>query len=122
MLDRRTVLIVEEEFLIAIDIQRVLEGMSAQQTIFTRSAHEALAIQERWPEIDLAIVELRQGDPASVQLAQKLSAAKIPMVICTADTSLRRGVAELPSAKVLIKPVPDEALASAIGQALAISI
>lgn len=120
MLSGCTVLVVEEEFLIALDIQRVLESLHAEQTLFARHSVEAQAMPAGWPGINLAIIELRADCPAGFELAQQLAAAAIPMIITTSDPGLHTAIAGPIQPQILLKPIPDIELASAIQQALAI--
>lgn len=117
MLNGRPALIVEEEFLIALDIQRMLESMGAGQTLFARNADEARQLDAHWNDLALAIVELRMDDHMSQQLCADLVAAGLALVVTTGDIGLHRQVSE--DAPLLMKPIPEEALASAVQQALA---
>ncbi|KRA50484.1 response regulator [Devosia sp. Root635] len=119
MLAGQTVLIIEDEFLIALDIQRILEPLGAGKTLFARTTAEAEELREFWPEIGVAVVEVLAHDAERILLAEKLGAAGIPVVLTTADITVRHGLAHLPTAPLLVKPVPEEALASAISAALA---
>lgn len=117
MLNSQSALIVEEEFLIALDIQRMLEAMGAGQTILARNVAEARQLRHVWPELKLAVVELRQGDADGQRFAQELAEAGIPLVVTTGDFGLSRQMnGKVP---VILKPLPEEALASAVGEALA---
>lgn len=118
MLTGQKTLVVEEEFLIALDIQRVLEEHNVGQCVFARSSQEALALRERWPEYSLAIVELRARQPANLELLRGLDAAGVRLIITTSDLSQRAGVLDLPEAPTLIKPFPEAELMSAINKAL----
>ncbi|HWU17435.1 MAG TPA: hypothetical protein VN155_07105 [Devosia sp.] len=118
MLNGRTILIVEEEFLIALDIQRVLEDHDAGQCVFARSAAEALALSERWHTYSLAIVELRPDHADSIALLRGLSQAGTNLIVTTSDPGLRSGSDVAPGAPTLIKPFPEEELLSAIGKTL----
>lgn len=119
MLNGRTALVVEEEFLIALDVQRMLEALGVGQTLFARTPAEAEQLRARWPEIAIAIVEARMGDPVSAQLAQGLAAARIPIVLITGDLDVQHDFADRPDLPVVVKPVPEGALAEAVRQALA---
>lgn len=121
MLSGCTVLVVEEEFLIALDIQRILESLNAEQTVFARNSAEALAMPAGWSGLNLAIIDLRADCPAGFELARQLAAASIPMVITTSDTGLHKQVPAPLEAKILLKPVREEEMASAIQKALATS-
>jgi CheY-like chemotaxis protein len=113
MLSGRPALIVEEEFLIALDIQRMLEAIGVGQTLFARNAAEAHHLQAQWSELSVAILELRLSDPRNRALADELAALGIPVVIITGDRGHKI------DAPLVSKPVSEEALASAIQQALA---
>ncbi|HTN62900.1 MAG TPA: hypothetical protein VL147_15375 [Devosia sp.] len=119
MLAGQTVLIVETEFLIALDIQRCLETFGAAQTIFARDTAEALNTASLWPSFGLALVEFRHGQDDDLALLQGLRQADVKLVLLTADTVSRGGDASLPSLPVVTKPFLEEDLASAIRQALA---
>lgn len=119
MLNGRTTLILEKEFLIALDIQRILEDLGAGQTLVVRTPIEAEQLRHRWPEIALAIVETDLGADAVMDLADALLAAGIGVVLTTADLALHHGYDEQPSVPLVLKPVPEADLASAIKQALA---
>jgi len=117
MLNGRPALIVEEEFLIALDIQRMLEAMGAGQTLFARNADEARQLGAYWNELALAIVELRMDDHLSQQLCADMTASGMALVVTTGDIGLHRHVSE--DAPLVMKPFPEETLASAVRQALA---
>ncbi len=120
MLNGRTALIVEEEFLIALDVQRMLETLGVGQTLFARTPAEAEQLRARWPEIAIAIIEARMGDALSLQLAQSLAAARVPTVLTTSDLDVQRDFADRPDLPIVVKPVPEDALAEAVRQALAV--
>ncbi|MDB5527598.1 MAG: hypothetical protein JWR51_701 [Devosia sp.] len=119
MLTGQTVLIVESEFLIALDIQRCLEAFGATQTVFARNPAEALGAIDRWPSFSLALVEVRHQHCDDAALLRGLKDAGIKLVLLTADTTLRRGHSDFPAAPVVMKPFLEEDLASALKQALA---
>lgn len=118
MLTGQTALIVEEEFLIALDIQRMLEALGVGQTLFARTPAEAEQLRARWPEVALAIVEVRTGDAPALALAESLMTAAIPTVLITADIDAQHGIVGMLTLPVVIKPIPEEHMATAIRRAL----
>ena len=118
MLKGQNVLVVEEEFLIALDIQRMLEDLGAGQMLFARSPQEAARLHERWPSLGLAIVEIRFDGQPSLELATRLRDAGVPIVLSSANSSRRHGMPELPGAPVFVKPMAEDDLVRAIGMAL----
>ena len=117
MLNGRPALIVEEEFLIALDLQRMLEGLGVGQTLFARNMMEARKLRQHWPDLAVAIVEMSADGTDDRQLTAELAAAAVPLVITTGDFGLSRTVTGV--IPVIVKPIPEQSLASAIEQALA---
>jgi CheY-like chemotaxis protein len=118
MLNGQTILVVEAEFLIALDLQRMLEELNAGQMLFARSPQEACQLEPHWATLALAIVEVQPDQPQAAVLLHGLHAAGIPVVISTADTAMRRGHPDFPGVPVLLKPVAEEHLAPALQLAL----
>lgn len=119
MLNGRNILVVEEEFLIALDIQRMLESHKAGQMLFARSPQEALEQQTHWPTLGLAIVELNIDAEQSLALAERLRDAGTPLILHTADSSVRNGHSKFPGVPVVVKPASEDRLHEAIHTALA---
>ena len=119
MLNGRTALVVEEEFLIALDIQRMLEANGAGQILFARTTAEAEQLSASWPELGLAIVEVRSHGTTAHSLVDSLKRAGVPLVLTTADVTMGKGARAFPDLTLIPKPIPEDALASAIEQALA---
>jgi DNA-binding LytR/AlgR family response regulator len=118
MLNGRKALILEKEFLIALDLQRVLEGFQVGETLFAHNAAEAGHWHRRWPDIALGLIEIHQDDPPTEALVATLLDAGVPVVLITADTALLQGYSRFPRLPVLIKPVPEPELKAAITAAL----
>jgi CheY-like chemotaxis protein len=119
MLTGQTVLVVEEELLIALDIQRVLESFNVGETTLAHSVGEALALQDHWSSCALAIIDLKRAAPDELALCEALRNAGVPLVFTTADYITARGVPGMHDVAVVLKPVPEQKLTSAIAGALA---
>jgi CheY-like chemotaxis protein len=104
MIDGKKFLIIEGEFLIALDMQRILESAGASQTVFARSTTEAKSLEERWKEFDLVLVEMRCDDRQAPQLAAALLKSGIRIAMTSAETEFRRGIPDFPGIPVLLKP------------------
>ena len=116
MLSSQRLLIIESEFLIALDIQRVIEDSNALQTVFARSFSEAAALADRFGTFDLAIVNA--PGPDDLPIAAELAAAGPAIIVCTAGTT-DLDATPLAGAAVLMKPFSDEQLRAACSEALA---
>lgn len=118
MLNARKALILEQEFLIALDLQRVLEELHVGETLLAHNPAEAGQLLRRWPEIALALIEIQQ-DAAAETLLEGLADAGIPTVLISCDTGLLGGYPRFPHLPVLIKPVAEAELKAAITGLLA---
>ena len=118
MLTGERLLIIEDEFLIALDIQRVIEEAGAKHTVFARNFDEAAALDGRFADFDLAIISpprLGSDDQAIVDL---LYAAGPAIVVCSATPDDLSGTS-LTDAEVVEKPFTDGELLEACQRALA---
>lgn len=117
MLANERLLIIEEEFLIALDIQRVLEDASARKPAFARNFREAQSLEDRFHELDLAIVTPPRMGTADWSVADKLIAACPALVICSAGRVNVTGTS-LEGAEIVYKPFSDDELLAACRRAL----
>ena len=117
MLNGRTVLIVEAEFLVALDIQHLLEDLAAGEMVFARAPREALAMAPRWPELALAIVEIGLDNADATLLVDQLCAAGVGVVLTSTDGARdgRTGGTGLP---VIVKPASEADFRAAVARAL----
>ncbi|MGN6569877.1 MAG: response regulator [Pseudolabrys sp.] len=111
-------LVVDDEFLIALDIQQALELAGAAEVVCAGNATEALAaVKAR--RFDVAVLDVRLGRSggSSLPVAEVLADARTPFVFLT---GLRGDSAEArtyPHVPVVEKPYDAKALLAAIGQA-----
>ena len=76
------VLIVEDEFLIAVDLEEALRQLGVSQTRTALTLSAALAcIAQRMP--DLALIDVKLGEDTSFTVARTLHARGIPFVFVT---------------------------------------
>lgn len=88
MLDGLRVLVVEREILIAIDIQRVLEGFGATEVVLARASSDATIFGADLTGFALAVIDAQLGAPEAVTLARALTAAGVPVVVASADHNI----------------------------------
>lgn len=118
MLRDKTVLIVEGEVLIALDIQRSLAGENARNFVFARAAGEVTRIAGPLPAVDLAIIDIVPADTDGPELAQRLVAHAVPCLLTSTGLDANLLDFELP---VLLKPFSQAQLMVAIQTVLAAS-
>ena len=117
MLSAERLLIVEEEFLIALDIQRAVEGANAQGVVFARNFDEVAALGERLAEFDLAIVNAPRPGTDDQQVAEELVRRGVAVVICSAAPGDIRDTS-LAGTEIVEKPFSDDHLLAACQRAL----
>jgi DNA-binding response OmpR family regulator len=108
-----TVLIIEDEFLIAADVQRIVEDAGAARTLLAGTTAAVRGFLAGELPIDIAILDLKLGAEDGLPLAQELRAARIPFVIVT-------GMDEtdgLPDVVVVQKPFGDGQVVEALVKA-----
>ncbi|GEM_PF-2927335 len=117
MLSSQRLLIIEEVSLIALDIQRAVEGANAGAAVFARDFREAAGLVDRFGDFDLAIVNPPTPGTPEMQIAAQLAAACPAIVICTA-ASVELAETALAGAEIVAKPFSDEMLLAACRRAL----
>lgn len=118
MLSSQRLLIIESEFLIALEIQRIVEDANASQTVFARDFREAAALAHRFGEFDLAIINPPLEGTPQIETAARLAAAGPALVICTAGPVVST-VVFLDGVELVRKPFADVDLLAACQGALA---
>ncbi len=119
LLSGRRALIVEDEFLIALDIQRLLEEAGATETLIATNLAEAATLLAGGRTIDLAIVDLRLGNEDAHPLVEDLKGRAIPLVI---TSGLNPGGVEVSgSVAIMPKPYSDEEFGLALRSLLGVA-
>jgi len=107
-----SILIVEDEPLIALDLHAALHAAGAG-IIAATNAKEALRLISR-NEISAAVIDVRLGNQDSLEVCQALFHHRVPFLFYTAhaDADLLKA---WPQATVLLKPVRSEEIVARIG-------
>jgi CheY-like chemotaxis protein len=112
-------LVLDDEFLIALDIQQALEAAGARVTSFS-SAAQALAALYGGAMIDVAVLDIKLGKAphSSLAVAHLLSERGTPFVFLTGMAADNADAKQFPAAPVVEKPYRIEALMEALRRAL----
>jgi DNA-binding response OmpR family regulator len=102
------VLIIEDEFLIAMDLEMILQRTGISQVRLTGELQEAIDLiqAESW---EAAILDANLGGRSSEPIAIKLSERRIPFVVVT-GYDIEKLPPRLREARVLQKPIQGAAL------------
>ena len=113
----RRVLVVEDEFMIALDIDRILETAGAKTVLSANRVEEALQILSESGAIDAAVLDLKLDKDSTLPIAERLQAMGIPFVFLTGspESAQTRG---FPRAPVVAKPFDSAMLIAGLSLAL----
>jgi two-component system, response regulator PdtaR len=116
----RRCLVLDDEFLIALDIQQTLELAGAAHVTCVATASEALALLRAKPDFDVAVldVKLSGADRNSLGVAALLSAKGTPFVFLTGMRVDDVYAKQFPQAPVVEKPYDAATLLDAVRRAL----
>jgi CheY-like chemotaxis protein len=113
-------LVLDDEFLIALDIQQILEFAGAAHVACVATVAEALALLRANPDFDLAVLDVKISGPDgnSLGVAAQLAAKGTPFVFLTGMRVDDLHARQFPQAPVVEKPYDAVALLDAVRRAL----
>jgi DNA-binding NtrC family response regulator len=101
--------VVEDEFLIALDAQRILEDAGAETVLLANSTGDVRKLLTDGPRIDASILDLRLGEEDASSLMEEFGRRTIPFLVTTGlDTAAPKSV------RILTKPYRDAEFVDAI--------
>lgn len=114
-------LILDDEFLIALDIQTILEAAGARSVICVTTAEDALAALRDGATFDIAVLDFNLGSasPTSEDVAGALTRQRTPLIFLTGLPSKDVRLGKFPDVPVVEKPYQASSLLTTITQALA---
>ncbi len=80
-LSRKRLLIVEDEYLVAMDLAYAVEELGAEVSEIAGSLEKAMMAADR--DIDGALIDVQLGEEKSFPVIEKLAAAQIPFILMT---------------------------------------
>lgn len=113
----KRVLLVEDQALIALDVEHSLRKLGADQVVIAPNT-EAAAKRLRDIPIDIAVLDVNLGDGTSIQLAEELMQRGVPFVFATGYGDTIMIPEPLKNVPIVRKPYGEEALAAAIALAV----
>lgn len=112
-------LVVDDEFLIALDLQEVLERAGADEVVCAGTIADALAALQGG-RFDAAVLDLRLGQNGgtSLPVAAALTEVATPFIFLTGMHADNAQARTYPDAPVVEKPYDPQALMAALRRAL----
>lgn len=114
---RPTVLVVEDEFIIALDLSETVKDLGyALEGPFADQRSAFRAIQGEMP--DAAILDVYTSDGEVFPLADALTKAGVPIIFHSGHVSPKEMVKRYPGARACAKPCPPDKLIDALQEAV----
>ena len=116
----RRCLVLDDEYLIALDIQQILESAGADGVICVSTAREALDAIAGGAPFDVAVLDVKLDDKAgdSLEVAAALGRTGTPFLVLTGMRSADVHAGKFPDTPVIEKPYQAPALVEAVRQTL----
>ncbi|TNF19851.1 MAG: response regulator [Rhodobacteraceae bacterium] len=114
-LEHQQILVVEDDFLIAMDLAETLREAGAEVVGPAATVAQALELLSGQP-ITAAVLDVTLGKDVSLAVAQRLAGAGIPFVYHSGQIALLRG-AGWPKAPVINKPALPSVFVAAVARA-----
>jgi CheY-like chemotaxis protein len=118
LLRGKRILVVEDEFLILLDIQGILEAAGARSVITASRIDDALAAIISPDGFDAAVLDLKLEKDSSIPVAEKLTAEKVPFVFLTGAPDDADIAHDFKSVPIIGKPFDSAVLLTALQKAM----
>ncbi len=116
--ERPKVLVVEDEFIIALDLSETVQDLGYElEGPFAGNEDAFEAIEDDMP--DLAILDVVTADGEVYPLADRLSAAGVPIIFHSGHVPPEEVKALYPDAQACAKPCPPDRIIGALQEAAA---
>ena len=113
----KRVLVVEDEFLIALDIERILESAGAKNIVVVNRVAEALAALGR-QQFDVAVLDFKLDHGDVLPAAEKLSASEVRFIFLTGAPAEVQQAQRMRNVPVVAKPFDSATLLAAMSKAM----
>ena len=114
------VLLLEDEYLIAMDVEQLCRDNGADDVTIVRSFDEMNGFPEQ-PAFDVAILDLMLGSVSTLDFARRLLECGTPFIFASGHSDLEEVALKFPGIAVVGKPYAGDDLISAVATAMAIS-
>ncbi|WP_352588350.1 response regulator [Mesorhizobium sp. M0028] len=115
-LDGLRILILEDEFLIAMDIEQLCRDYGALDVVIARDLNE-IEQQDVAAQFDVAIVDLMLSGVSTLQFASRLREAGIPFVFASGQSDMDEIKKSFPGVRLVTKPYSGDDLVEAVAAA-----
>jgi CheY-like chemotaxis protein len=117
--DGRRILILEDEFLIAMDLEQICRDHGAADVLIARTLDELGANPLETFDFDAAVVDMRLSGTSTVDFARNLMASRVPFVFATGYADPEEMALLFPGVPIVTKPYLVDDLIMALESAMA---
>jgi DNA-binding NtrC family response regulator len=111
------ILIVEDDFFIAMELEAILTEAGGQIVQLCRTVKDALA-SAATEDFAVAVLDFRVGDETTLAVAQRLAARHVPFVFYTGQAPGEPLCSDWSDCKIVSKPARPQALINAVADLL----
>lgn len=115
----KRLLVLEDEYLIALELERIAEECGAKSVHVVSTVAELLFWIESQPPCDIAILEVKARGTSSLDAASLMLQRGVPVVFATAYDQQRSGIAGFADVPVVLKPYGKTQILQAVTTAFA---
>jgi DNA-binding response OmpR family regulator len=116
LLDGLRILVLEDEFLIAMDVEQLCRDYGAGEVVIARDLTE-IDRQDVASRFDAAIVDLMLGGASTLDFASGLRETGLPFVFASGYSDVEEIKASFPGIRLVTKPYSGEDLVEAVAAA-----
>jgi len=113
-------LVIEDEFLIAIDVQRILETAGAREVVLVARVVDAQAALDGPEPFDIAVLDILLGEESGESIAKQLVERRIPFVYSTGMGPFGINAEDAGLMPIVPKPYSSATLLSGLAKAIAV--
>lgn len=117
-LDDMSILILEDEFLIAMDVEQICYDYGARAVRIVRSVDEAAALPDPLDGIDAAVLDVMLAGVSTLDFAARLVEAGIPFVFASGFGRTDTIETRFPGIRLVGKPYSTDDLVGALAEAI----
>jgi DNA-binding response OmpR family regulator len=116
LLDGLRILVLEDEFLIAMDVEQLCRDYGAVDVVIVRDLTE-IDRQDAVARFDVVIVDLMLGGSSTLDFASQLREAGVPFVFASGYSDADEINASFPGTRLVTKPYSGDDLVGAVAEA-----
>lgn len=114
LLDGLRILVLEDEFLIAMDVEQICRDAGATDVIIARTLEEA---EGATADFDAAIIDMMLEGKSTLNFAAALRDGGVPFVFASGYSDLGEATTSFPDATIVGKPYSGDDLVKALSMA-----